>query len=351
MKTLQAAIVEMLREIYDRLDVQSKSRRQVEAWLVTEDLQDFIAAFEEILVIATEVEMTPGQFMTRLALEMDTEPIPQVQPQFFREGPLPPGLTGQHLQAAMDETQSMIARINRSLCLGTASPLIRFIQANNFSGIVSNVLTDSLNRVSPYQHNHDQRFPDLKNPVNGVGVEVKASNKPGKGGESHNGHGGWHLVSCFDLDEESGNILFVHIEIAELIGYVDEVEGDWHYCGSTMDAETGSQRTETYYTTGRGTSKLRDGSVYLDTDRVANWQRWRHDKSYPIPPHSPLYFRHLDNRRKVPSLNDPERLVLWSIVKNQLNVLDPLWPLYDRERLLEMGVPVKLADVIRPATA
>jgi hypothetical protein len=184
-----------------------------------------------------------------------------------------------------------------------------------------------------------------------VGLEMKASNKPGKGGESHNGHGGWHMISCFDLDEDSGDVLFVHIEIAELVGYIDEEEGDWHYCGSTVDEETGSQRTETYYTTGRGTSKLRDGSVYLDTGRVKNWQRWRHNKGYPIPPHSPLYFQRIDNRTKVPSLNNPDRFVLWSTVKSQLNALDLLWPLYDREDLFKMGIPLKLVDIIRPPTA
>lgn len=248
----------------------------------------------------------------------------------------------------MDQTQLMIARINRSLRLGTGSPLINFIQANSFSGIVSNILTDSLDQISPYRHNHDQRFPDLKNSSNGVGLEMKASNKPGKGGESHNGHGGWHMVSCFDLDERSGNILFVHIEVAELVGHIDELEGDWHYCGSTVDEETGSQRTETYYTTGRGTSKLRDGSAYLDTDRVTNWKHWQHDRSYPIPSHSPLYFQRIDNRAKVPSVRNPNRLVLWSTAKSQLNDIDPLWPLYDRQHLLEIGVPLQLTDVIRP---
>jgi hypothetical protein len=107
------------------------------------------------------------------------------------------------------------------------------------------------------------------------------------------------MISCFDLDEDSGNILFVHVEVAELVGYIDEKEGDWHYCGSAVDEETGSQRTETYYTTGRGTSKLRDGSAYLDTERVKNWQRWRHDKSYPIPPYSLNVRLNMDIKTKI----------------------------------------------------
>ncbi len=183
--------------------------------------------------------------MTRLALNLDVESAPQVQKQFFREVPLPPGLNKEHLRMAMEQAQRMITRINRSLRFGTGLPLIRFIQANSFSGIVSNILTDSLDQVSPYKHNHERHFPDLKNLSYDVGLEIKASNKAGKGGESHNGHGGRHMVPCFDLGEDSGNIVFVHIEIAELVGYIDEEEGDWHYCGSTVNEETGSQRTET----------------------------------------------------------------------------------------------------------
>ena len=348
MKALEVVITNVLHEIYDSPDLKPESRARVEEWLVLGEKWTFVESFWKLLEVAEEAGITTSQLMTKLAFELDAEPVPQVQDRFFRQVPFPPGLDSEHLQVAMNQTQRMISRINRSLRFGAGYPLIHFIQANNFSGIVSNILTDSLNQISPYKHNHDQRFPDLKNPLNGVGLEIKASNKPGKGGESHNGHGGWHIISCFDLDQDSGNILFVHIEIAELVGYIDEKEGDWHYGGSTVNEETGSQRTETYYTTGRGTSKLRDGSAYLDTDRVTNWQRWRHDKNYPIPCYSPLYSQRIDNRTKAPSFNNPDRLVLWSTVKNQLNALDPLWPLYSREHLLKIGVPLKLVNIIRP---
>lgn len=209
---------------------------------------------------------------------------PKANRDMFNQVPLPPGLTHEHLRRAMDYTSSMIAAINRDMCRGIGSPLIKFIQANNFSGIVSNILTNGLHQFSPYKHNHDQRYPGLKN-ADGVGLEMKAANKAGKGGESHNGHGGWHLIACFNLDEQTGNVCFVQIEIAELIGHLEEPEGDWHYCGSKVN-EQGSRRTETYYTTNRGTWKLRDGSVYLDSDQV-NCSRWRR-QGIPQPPHSPI---------------------------------------------------------------
>jgi hypothetical protein len=248
----------------------------------------------------------------------------------------------------MLRTQQIIAQVNHNLREYTGFPFIHFIQANSFSGIVSNILTNCLDRISPYKYNQERRFPDLVDPRNGIGLEIKGANKPGKGGESHNGHGGWHLIACFELDEATGNVRFVHIEVAELIGHLKEPEGDWHYCGSTVNEETGSQRTETYYTTARGTSKLRDGSVYLDTDRVTNWKRWRHAKSYPIPPYSPLYFQRIDDEAQVPSPRDPAQLASWSNVKSQLNKLDPRWPLYSRQELEKMGIPPPLIDVIRP---
>ena len=348
MPNLTQITADLLHEIHESPNLTSVSRNLVASWLSMGSEWQLVQILEQVLQIAQEAGIAHSQFLTRLAFALDPVPLPQIQVQFFRDVPLPLGLTSQHLQQAMDQTQQMIAQINHNLRNTAGHPLKNFIQANSFSGIVSNILTDALHSSSPYKHNHEQRFPDLKNPSSGVGLEMKAANKPGKGGESHNGHGGWHLISCFELDETSGNVLFVHIEAAELVGHSKEPEGDWHYCGSTVNEETGSRRTETYYTTLRGSSKLRDGSVYLDTDRVKNWTKWQHAKSYPIPPHSPLYFKRIDNRAKVPSLRNPDRLVLWSGVKRQLNQLDEHWPLYSRQELADIGVPTRLIAVILP---
>ena len=99
-----------------------------------------------------------------------------------------------------------------------------------------------------------------------IGLEVKASNKAMKGGEGHNGHSGWHIVVCYEM-LESGDIEFVQVEIAELCGYECGEASNWKYQGSQRN-DNNSQRTETYITTKEGTAKLRDGSVYLNTDRV-----------------------------------------------------------------------------------
>ncbi|MEO6788476.1 MAG: hypothetical protein ABI318_20330 [Chthoniobacteraceae bacterium] len=62
-------------------------------------------------------------------------------------------------------------------------------------------------------------------------------------------------------------------------------EPDWKYVGGKVNADTGSRRTETYNTNAFGTTKLRDGSVYLDPS-VIFFKRWKHQRLGPVPPFS-----------------------------------------------------------------
>ena len=121
-----------------------------------------------------------------------------------------------------------------------------------------------------------------------VGLEVKSTIQIGKGGESHNGHSGWHLVACFRIQEATGLIQFVHVMLAVLKGHT-HLDSDWVYVGSRVNATTGSRRTETYNTTLAGTTKLRDGSAYLDPTVVA-FERWRQARTGAVPAFS--IFRH-----------------------------------------------------------
>ena len=203
--------------------------------------------------------------------------------------PLPPGMKVPHLEAAMNTTQSIVARINANLMASGAKPLPEYIQGNNFSGLVSNVLCDALNDHSPYKHNSDQAYPDLVNRSakergKPVGLEVKSTIQIGKGGESHNGHSGWHLIACFLIEPKTGNVRFIHLMFAILNGH-SRPEPDWTYVGSKVNETTGSRRTETYNTTLIGTTKLRDGSVFLDPSVVA-FKRWRQQRRGPVPPYS-----------------------------------------------------------------
>lgn len=201
---------------------------------------------------------------------------------FLRKVPMPKELTSQHVFKALEKTQEFFELINEK----TGIHLSSIIQMNNFSGVISNVFTKMLNDVSPYKSYHDQRYPDLKHQTLGIGLEVKASNKPMKGGEGHNGHSGWHIIVCYTI-LDNYSIEFTQVEIADLVGY--EKDGsDWKYLGSKRNNNE-SQRTETYITNDVGTAKLRDGTLYLNPEFVtisSSLQKAREKVSLPVPSYS-----------------------------------------------------------------
>jgi transcriptional regulator with XRE-family HTH domain len=215
---------------------------------------------------------------------------PRLNRAFFRpQVPLPDGLIIDHIEEAANLTQSIIRRMNRNMTIEVGLPLQGLIQGNNFSGLVSNIFSNSMDQCSPYKHNHDQRYPDIINKTandgRGEGLEVKTTINIGKGGESHNGHGGWHVIACYNFLPD-GDIVFVHIMFAQLEGHQSD-SPDWSYVGSKVNEATGSRRTETYTTNGKGTTKLRDGSIYLNTDAV-NFSRWRQTRN-GVTPHWSIF--------------------------------------------------------------
>lgn len=76
---------------------------------------------------------------------------------YLRDVPLPEDLTKEQILEALESTQDFFRLIRTS----SGIILSEIIQANNFSGVVSNVFTKKLNDVSPYKSYHDQRYPDL----------------------------------------------------------------------------------------------------------------------------------------------------------------------------------------------
>lgn len=225
--------------------------------------------------------------LVKAAFEAEDSPLstaPVINRAYLREVPLPPQITLGQVGDVLDETQRMVRLLNESLIQAGGRPLSSYIQANNFSGIVSNILTDSFDRLSPYRHNHHQRYPDLilqGKPDQMCGLEIKSTIQIGKGGESHNGHSGWHMIACFQIAQETGDIRFIHVMFADLNGH-QHPDSDWKYVGSRVDTKSGSQRTETYNTTGFGTTKLRDGSAYLDPTAIDH-SRWRPQHRGDVP--------------------------------------------------------------------
>lgn len=226
----------------------------------------------------------------------------KVNPKYFRSVPLPLGLTKKHIEAALNRTQSIFHLIDRAMRLEVNRALNDFIQGNNFSGLVSNILSDAMDATTPYKHNHHQRYPDLiyrpSKRADPVGLEIKATIQIGKGGESHNGHSGWHMVVCYEITPTG--IAFLQVMFAVLNGHTTS-DPDWKYVGSKTNPETGSQRTETYVTNLCGLTKLRDGSVYLDPEKI-DFKRWRRDKTTERPSHSIFYLTGLPTPKKAKKL-------------------------------------------------
>ena len=246
-----------------------------------------LEAVTEVLGVKLPV-LVSGAFANQVA----TQEFPVINRAFLRKGvPLPPNLTSKHIEAALNDTQRIVRLLNATLLEAGSRPLPSYIQGNNFSGIVSNILCDCFDLLTPYKHNSHHRYPDLVcRDAKGktvAGLEIKSTIKAGKGGESHNGHSGWHLIACFEVTQKTGDVLFTHVMLAPLKGH-NEKDSDWKYLGSKVNAITGSQRTETYTTTLKGNTKLRDGSVYLDASRIS-FKRWKQERDEPVQRHSIFY--------------------------------------------------------------
>ena len=174
---------------------------------------------------------------------------------------MPDDLTNENIFGALQATQKLFKMIREN----TGINLSAIVQANNFSGMVSNVFTKKLSELGVYHANNERAYPDLVHESKATGLEIKATKKPFKGGEGHNGHSGWHIVVCYKIFD-NGDIEFVQVEVAELIGY-EFADSDWKYLGSRRNGNQ-SQRTETYVTNSVGTAKLRDGTVYFNRDAI-----------------------------------------------------------------------------------
>lgn len=213
----------------------------------------------------------------------DVAAAPLVDRSLFRDNvPLPGALTYAELASAMDRTQKIFFQINKNMIEEVGRPLQQLIQGNNFSGLVSNVFSDAMDQCTSFKHNHHQKYPDLVCSSTGTGLEVKATIRVGKGGESHNGHSGWHTVVCFEVSDTG--IEFVHVMFAVLNGH-NVHDPDWKYVGSKVNDVTGSRRTETYNTNLFGTTKLRDGTAFINHEKVA-FIRWRQKRKGSVPRHS-----------------------------------------------------------------
>jgi transcriptional regulator with XRE-family HTH domain len=168
--------------------------------------------------------------------------------------PLPRGLTHEQLEIAFNRALAMLDQIGLNPDAGD-------IQANIYSGAVSNIVTKAIAEASSFVQNKHTAHPDLYNPTldrtdPDWGLEMKATHQVGKGGESHNPGRVWFMVVVYKVID--GQTQFIQAEVAAL------TSEDW----TVHERGAESRRTRTAVTKAAATRRLRENSVYLDPNHV-----------------------------------------------------------------------------------
>ncbi|HEU5376537.1 MAG TPA: hypothetical protein VFV38_13935 [Ktedonobacteraceae bacterium] len=182
---------------------------------------------------------------------MIKKPLPTIKHECINKNILlPQGLTHDQLEQALNKALVILSQIG-------LDPVKGDIQFNIYSGAVSNLVTKAIAETSGFIQNKDTNHPDLYNPNldrndTDWGLEMKASNRIGKGGESHNPGKGWFMIVIYQIVD--GQTYIVQVEVARL-----EKE-DW----VIHDRGENSNRTRTAVTLEHATRRLRKNSVYLD---------------------------------------------------------------------------------------
>jgi len=134
----------------------------------------------------------------------------------FYDVPMPEGLTIDHLEKAMKTAIEIFNAINEGLTEYGMPPLSELIRRNQYSGMVSDLITRALDRFSEFKKTKNTEFPDLKNPKTGAGIEIKATQSEQPWSTiGHNVVRGWFLIFEYDINER-GLPSFRRVWIGEL---------------------------------------------------------------------------------------------------------------------------------------
>ncbi|GAB4200053.1 MAG: hypothetical protein OHK0022_20780 [Roseiflexaceae bacterium] len=205
--------------------------------------------------IARALGQTLGSLIIQAEDMIIGKVIPRIEPSYINYSvPLPRGLTHNQLELALNRSMAILNQIG-------INPDEGDIQANIYSGAVSNIVTKCIAEVSEFVQNVSTRHPDLYNPSldrnhPDWGLEMKASKQPNKGGESHNPGHGWFMVVIYKVINQQTHI--IQVEIAQLR------DTDW----LIHDRKEGSNRTRTSITNASATQRLRENSVYLNINHI-----------------------------------------------------------------------------------
>ncbi len=204
------------------------------------------ATIDTLEKIATALNQTIASLIIQAENLQSGKVAPTINPAYLNHNvPLPPGLTHEQVGMALNRAMALLDQIG-------LDPESGDIQGNIYSGAVSNIVTKSLAEVSDFVQNKDTAHPDLFNPSKEPTdpdwpLEIKASNRPNKGGESHNKGHAWFLIAIYKVVADQTHI--IQVEVARL------VEDDW----VVHERQETSNRTRTAITTPEVYSRLRNG--------------------------------------------------------------------------------------------
>ncbi len=228
------------------------------------------ATIDTLEKIATALSQTIASLVVQAENLQSGKLAPTINPAYLNHSvPLPPGLTHEQVGMALNRAMAILDQIG-------LDPNAGDIQGNIYSGAVSNIVTMSLAEVSDFEQNKHTDYPDLFNPKKDHAspdwpLEIKASNKPNKGGESHNPGRAWYLIANYKVI--NGQTHIVQVEVARL------VEADW----VIHERNEGSNRTRTAITVPEATERLRVNSVYRDPGHVPPIPKRRMRVNKPLP--------------------------------------------------------------------
>ncbi len=178
-------------------------------------------------------------------------PAPKVNPRYLdRTVPLPSALTHEQLETALNRSLLLLDQLG-------LNPADGDIPWNVYSAAVAKIVTRALAETSHLILNTEGRHPALYNPEQHHseaewGVEITATQRVGKGGESSAPRQGWLMVIVYQLVD--GQTQIVQVEAALLH------RSDW----SLHERDQQQRRLRTAVTIASATQRLRENSVYLD---------------------------------------------------------------------------------------
>lgn len=178
---------------------------------------------------------------------------PTLDPKYIdRTVPLPSALTYDQLESALNRTLAFLDQLGLNPAAGD-------IQANVYSAAVAQSVIRALADSSRLMHNRSAPHPALYDPEldpadPGWGMDVTATQQPGKGGESTAPRHGWLMIVVYKHIDAQTQIIQVELALLR--------RSEW----SIHERGAAQRSFRSAVTIASATQRLRENSVYLDPE-------------------------------------------------------------------------------------